>query len=262
MSAAPRTALPVRARVVARAQLGEEQRRQMLGLMHVCYEGVTAERFASDLAQKQHVILLETAEGELVGFSTVRLATETLAGRATELVFSGDTVVHPTYWGSKALQGGFSRFLLARKLRRPGRRVLWLLLSGGYKTYLLMVNNLPRSFPRPGAPPPAGWPDFVAGVARRWFGDQYDQGRGIVRFVEPHYRVRTGIAAIDRETARIPGVAFFQQRNPGHADGDELVCLAECRLRDLGFVLLRVLGARLRRVLRRRRAALPAGRQA
>ena len=97
--------------------LTERQRAQMLALMQVCYAGVSAERFTRDLSEKQYVILLSARRsGELVGFSTLRVAEEQVEGRSVEVVFSGDTVIHPDYWGQKELQVRFGRFMLARKL--------------------------------------------------------------------------------------------------------------------------------------------------
>jgi hypothetical protein len=234
------------ARVVPRHRLAEAEIERMLALMHVCYEGVDTARFRADLAEKQDVILVCVhATGELVGFSTVRRAKERFGGRTTEVIFSGDTIMHPAHWGSKALQAAFSRFVLARKLRRPWRPVLWFLLSGGYKTYLLMVRNLPRAWPRSGEEPPPGWRDFVDGLAARWFGAQFDARLGVVRFIGPHYRVRRGVAPIDDDARRVPEIAFFAAQNPGHAQGDELVCLAELRARDLLRILARIASRRL-----------------
>jgi hypothetical protein len=120
---------------VSRESLTEQQRARMLTLMQVCYAGVSAERFTRDLDEKQYVILLSAwRTGELVGFSTLRVAGEWVEGRPVEVVFSGDPVIHPRYWGPKELQVRFGRFMLARKLRHPLRPLLWLLLSAGYKT--------------------------------------------------------------------------------------------------------------------------------
>ena len=238
---------PLFARVVRRADVDDALRRDMLALMRVCYEGVLPERFASDLDAKQFVILLFVKRTRrLVGFSTLRIARERLDGRVVDLAFSGDTVIHPEYWGTKTLQSAFARFLLGRKLMHPFRPCLWLLLSGGYKTYLIMVHHLPRSFPNRGYAPEPSWRRFLDRIAREWFGDHYDPARGIVRFGADHYRVRTGVAPIDTDTARRPDVAYFVERNPGHADGDELVCLAEIRVLDVVRVLGRILAVQAR----------------
>ena len=228
--------------IVRREGLSEAQRTRMLALMQLCYAGVSAERFARDLAEKQYVILLLVRRtGELVGFSTLRVAEDRMGGQPVELVYSGDTVIHPDHWGQKELQLRFALFTVWRRLRRPLRPVLWLLLSGGYKTYLLSVNNFPLTLPRHDWKPPAERVAFMRGLAARWFGRQYDAERGVLRFEEQNYRVRDGIAPIDRAAAAHPHIAFFAERNPGHVAGEELVCLAEIRLRDLALAVVRIL---------------------
>ncbi|WNG40982.1 hypothetical protein F0U61_50280 [Archangium violaceum] len=232
--------------------LTEHQRAQMLALMQVCYAGVSAERFTRDLAEKQYVILLSTRRsGELVGFSTLRVAEEQVEGRVVEVVFSGDTVIHPDYWGQKELQVRFGCFMLARKLRRPLRPLLWLLLSAGYKTYLLAVNHFPRTVPRHDWEAPSERVSFLRALAERWFGAQYDAERGTVRFTGSHYRVRDGVSPIDRKAAAHADIAFFARSNPGHVDGDELVCLAEIRARDLLWALTELTMKQLRLWTRR-----------
>jgi len=240
---------------VARASLSEAQRAQMLALMQVCYAGVVPERFWSDLDEKQFVILLYARRtGELAGFSTLRVAEEFVEGRAVEVVFSGDTVIHPDHWGQKELQVCFGRFMLARKLRRPLRPLLWLLLSAGYKTYLLAVNHFPRTLPRHDWQPPSERRQLAHALASRWFGAQYEPVLGTVRFAGEHYHVRQGVAPIDRAAAAHPHISFFAHSNPRHVEGEELVCLAEIRLRDLLWALGRLsvkqLGLLTRRGLR------------
>jgi hypothetical protein len=228
--------------IVRREDLTEAQRSQMLALMQLCYAGVSAERFARDLAEKQFAILLYVRRtGELAGFSTLRVAEGRMGGRPVELVYSGDTVIHPDHWGQKELQIQFARFTSWRKLRRPLRPLLWLLLSGGYKTYLLSVNNFPLTLPRRGWEPPAERVTFLRELATCWFGSQYDAALVVLRFEGQHYRVRDGVAPIDRTAAAHPDIAFFAERNPGHVEGEELVCLTEIRLRDLARSVGRIL---------------------
>jgi hypothetical protein len=252
----------LRSRVVPRASLDAAQREAMLALMRLCYEGVSAERFASDLDRKDHVVLVTAPpHDEIVGFTTIQLAEDTIDGRPVDLVYSGDTVLHPDWWGAKTLQMAFGRFVLARRLARPTRRCLWLLLSGGYKTYLIMVHHLPRAFPSRGYEPAPAERAFLARIARDWFGDQFDAARGVVRFAASHYRVRRSVVPLDPATAADPDVAFFLDRNPGHGDGDELVCLAELRAIDLVRVLARMaarqIGFRPRRAPRPEQVGVP-----
>jgi hypothetical protein len=243
---------PLKGAIARREELSESQRAQMLALMQLCYAGVSAERFMLDLEEKQYVILLSLRRtGELVGFSTLRVAEDRMGGRPVELVYSGDTVIHPDHWGQKELQVQFARFTAWRRLRRPLRPLLWLLLSGGYKTYLLSVNNFPRTIPRHDWDAPEERVTFMRELASRWFGLQYDAERGVLRFEQQHYRVRDGVAPIDRAAAAHPHIAFFASCNPGHVNGEELVCLTEVRLRDLARSVGRILVKQVMGVTRR-----------
>lgn len=210
-----------------RQDLDERSRARMLELMKLCYDNVDEARFFADLDHKQHVIVLVDDAGEVQGFSTIRCAAETVDGRPVDLLFSGDTVIHPDHWGAKALQRGFIAFALRHKLRHPLRPLYWLLLSKGYKTYLLLTNNFPSAFPRPGYEPPPAVRALRDRVAAAWWGREYDPTTSILHFEVPRDRVRTGVAPIDPETRERSDVAFFLEKNPRWAEGDELVCMAE-----------------------------------
>jgi len=245
-------------RVLAVPSLSQSQRAQMLSLMHRAYEGVRVERFERDLSRKQYVILIERREdSELVGFSTVLLAREQVGRGSCEVLYSGDTVLHPDYWGHLELQNAFARFAFRRVLRNPTRRVYWLLLSAGYKTYLLMVHYLPKSLPRRDRAPSPEELNLRDGIALRWFGAQYNPVDQIVRFSDPHYRVRRDLAPIDSRAARDPDIAFFATQNPGHHRGDELVCLARVRAVDLIRAIARIAWRRIGRSLARLGRGVP-----
>jgi hypothetical protein len=203
------------------------QRARMLELMVHCYDGVDPVRFAADLAGKQHVLLLEDGGGGLQGFSTLRVADESVEGRPVRILFSGDTVIHPDHWGSKALQEGFVAFAMQQKLRQPFTPLYWLLLSKGYRTYLLLTHYFPRGFPRRDREPPPSLRALRDRVATAWWGAQYDAATEVLRFTEARDRVKVGVGTLSDDALEDPDVAFFAARNPGWADGDELVCLAE-----------------------------------
>ena len=214
-------------------------------LFDAAYVGAERNRFHSDWDDKQWVILLrDPATGDLQGFSTVAITEVCDAllpgGRAT-VVFSGDTVVAPAYWGSKSLQRGFSRLMIRTKLRRPTRPLYWFLISKGYKTYLMLVRACPHAVPRCDRADDVRLRRVRDVVARQRFGADYDRAAGIVRHGARLEAVRPGLCPVDASLLSDPHVAFFVARNPGHVDGDELACVADMRLRDPLRQLLRVL---------------------
>ena len=221
----------LRAAVVAVTAVDARTRLDAWELFEAAYADADRERFEDDFSAKHRVILLRAADGSLQGFSTVHLAALD-RGRGT-LVFSGDTVIAPAYRGTKVLQRAFAALLAGEKLRRPTRPLYWFLISKGFKTYVMLAHAFPQAVPRRDRPGDGDLQRVLDEVARARFGGAYDPVRGVIRHRVAHEAVRDGRCAIDERARRDPDVAFFLQRNPGHADGDELACLARVRLRDV-----------------------------
>lgn len=238
------------ARTLAVGALDAATRDAAFTLLRASYDGTSRDRFEHDLAEKQHIILLHDRDsGALKGFSTVMVrAIDSPRGPAT-VVFSGDTVIDREYWGQKQLQLAFARLLVALKLRAPTRPLYWFLISKGYRTYLLFANAFPCAVPRDGVDDAPALRSMLDALASERFGAEYDVARGVVRYATPHERVRDGIAPATGAALTNRHVRFFVERNPDHASGVELACLADVRLRDLVRALLRISAARWRRAL-------------
>jgi hypothetical protein len=219
----------------------------MWGLFERYYDDVERGRFERDLAEKQDVILLrDRADGSLQGFSTLQVIDDRAGERRFVAVYSGDTVVAEGYWGQSALQVAFVRFVMKCKLRHPTVPVYWYLISKGYKTYLLLTRNFPAYHPRHDRETPPFEAAILDLLGRRKFGDAWKPERGILHFEERLGRLRAGIAPIDPALLSDPDVRFFDEKNPRHAEGDELCCLGRV---DFGMgwffarrVALRALG--------------------
>ena len=215
------------ARVVARSDLSAATVDEAYALFASVYQGTDRARFVRDLSEKQWVVLLHDRESNaLGGFSTVHLQEIMTPRGPASLFFSGDTVVNPAYWGQKTLQLAVARLLLTLKLRQPSRPVYWFLISKGYRTYLMLANAFPRSVPREGEDREDELRALLDRVATERFGESYDPATGIIHHAVPHEHVRDGIAPVSESALRNRHVRFFVERNPHHADGDELACLA------------------------------------
>jgi hypothetical protein len=197
----------------------------MQQLMCRHYEGVSERQFLGDLRDKQWAILL-CDNGRLCGFSTQMLFVHSLAGRRVKILFSGDTVIDKSHWGSLALPIAWGRLMLSLLESDPGMELFWLLTSKGYKTYRFLPVFFREFYPCFEAKTPAYERELLQSVAAERFGDCFDAAAGIVRAKPNAQKLREGVADIDEKRLRDPHVAFFQKMNPGHAQGDELVCLA------------------------------------
>lgn len=212
-------------RLVAVPRLTPEDRASMFGLLDRHFEGVTERRFQLDLGEKNWVLLLDRPDGSLAGFTTLRIdrAVDTPLGERVDVVTSGDTIVAPDAWSSSNLAPSW---IAAVRNLAQDRRIFWLLIVSGWRTYRFLPVFWRRFVPRCNSPTPPPMLQTLRQLARTRFGATFHEEAGVVRFAEPQ-RLRGELAGIPEVRRRNPHVDFFARRNPGHADGDELVCLTE-----------------------------------
>jgi hypothetical protein len=214
----------------AAASLAAGERDAMHALMTEHYEAVPRDRFDADLARKDEVLMLHDGHGGLRGFTTLAWNP---AGELAEgdILFSGDTIIDRSCWGSQELVRAFCR--RAGEWRAAsGRPLFWFLLSKGHRTYLYLPLFARRFHPHPELREPV-WEELASRVARGLFGDAWRPDEGLIRFPASHGHLRRDIAATTRDRRHNPWVRFFLERNPGYADGEELVCLTEMRAGNL-----------------------------
>jgi hypothetical protein len=218
------------ASIVSAANLQTEDRAEMFTLMRKYYDAVTEETFQADLSRKDAVILLRDRNA-IQGFSTLVMLRVTLARKSVYGVFSGDTVIEKRYWGQRALPKAFLRYLFREKLKRPFSPLYWLLISKGYKTYLMMANNFAEHFPRREMEMPPDRKAIAEAFYLKLFPKDYNPATGLIRFPAVACRLKSGVAEISNElTASNPRIAFFEQANPEWRSGVELACLARMTL--------------------------------
>jgi len=211
--------------VVPCSEISPQLFHEMLALMQASYDGVSRESFEADFRRKQWVILLYHS-GRLCGFSTQVLAVHQVNDVPVRILFSGDTIIDPRYWGSLALPVAFARLGLALQAKDPGSPLYWLLISKGYKTYRYLPIFYNDFYPRHDLATPVWEKQVIDQVAQARFGSRYDSFSGCIRGCPGSQRLRPGVADIEDRRLADPHIAFFLKVNPNHAAGDELVCIA------------------------------------
>jgi len=205
--------------------LTADQIATMLRLMQSHYEGVSESQFLADLQEKNWVILLREEE-TIRGFSTQKLFEHSLDGEQVNVLFSGDTIIDKNCWGSQALPIAWGRLMNRLLVEYPQRELYWLLTSKGYKTYRFLPVFFCEYFPQYAVESPPEMKRLRDSLAAKRFGARFNPDTGVLRAEMGAQRLRGGIAELDDQRLRDPYIAFFAQCNPGHARGDELVCLA------------------------------------
>jgi hypothetical protein len=191
------------------------------------YGGATRAQFDLDLCAKSEVFLLQDADTQLQGFSTLAVTDFEFESEILRILFSGDTIIAREHWGSQALAFAWLRHAGDLVRARPTTRHFWFLIVKGHRTFRYLPAFAREFHPHWERSTPPQTARLMHALAAERFGAAYDPDRGIVHFEQTHGFLAPPHSDVSaRERAR-PEVEFFLRRNPGYLRGDELVCLCE-----------------------------------
>jgi hypothetical protein len=225
MSHVTETASATTARLVSRSELTADDLAEMYRLLTQHFEGVTIEQFHRDTAEKNWVVLIERSE-QLVGFSTILAYETSFEGASLSVIYSGDTIVAPEAWNASTLPRAWIESVVKLRQLYPCGPYVWLLITSGFRTYRFLPVFWREFYPQCDSLTPPYCQRLTDQLAAERFDRQYDAATGVVRFAKPQ-RLRGTLAEIPTGRMADPHVAFFASRNPGYAQGDDLVCLTE-----------------------------------
>ncbi|MFK5923696.1 MAG: hypothetical protein QM496_16075 [Verrucomicrobiota bacterium] len=209
---------------------------RMFKLFSAAYDHVSHEVFAEDLSWKDEVILLLDDSGELQGFTTLAFNPKGLWISSGDVLFSGDTIIDPAYWGSNELVRAFCE--RAGEWRASsGRRLFWMLISKGHRTFLFLPLFAKRFFPHP-KNQEIVLSEVVDTASRHLFGNAWFKDRGVIHFTESLGQLKPELVEATWQRREKTMVRYFIEKNPGFAAGDELVCLTEMDTDNLKRVAL------------------------
>ena len=210
---------------LARTDLTPADIQSMFCVFSESFEDATLDIFKRDLNSKNWVILLWDGEsGALEGFSTLALYETSFNDQPLSVVYSGDTIIRPAYWGTPELPRSWIKTVIEKSAGMP-QPLYWLLISSGYKTYRFLSVFYNEFYPCYDKPTPPEMQTLMDYLAAQRFGADYHPELGIARFTTGATPLRDGVAEVTDERLRDPHVTFYLARNPGHVNGDELVCL-------------------------------------
>lgn len=206
----------------------------MYGIFEQYYLNTTIQIFEQDLMEKTGIFIIRDPKTNvIVGFSTVTERHFKVNGLTHHAFFSGDTIVEQAYWGSRALQRAMYRYIIRFKLKYPTQPVYWMLISKGFKTYLLLANNYFTYYPHCEQKHQRLEP-LVNAYCQQYFNDYFDLNSGLLNFGDDYQSLRPDIAPITPEMRnQSKKIAFFEHKNPTWSEGTELPCIGEIHWRDL-----------------------------
>ncbi len=224
-------------KIIAVRELSRAIQERMFTLFAAAYDHVDRKAFAEDLSWKDEVILLMDDTGELQGFTTLAFNPKGFSHPKGDILFSGDTIIDPAYWGSSELVRAFCE-RSGEWRAESGKKLYWMLISKGHRTFLFLPLFAKRFSPHPEYQD-AVLEEVVDTASRHLFGDAWIPERGIVRFAQSLGQLKPELVEATWQRSDKPMVRYFIERNPGFASGDELVCLTELDAENLKRVALR-----------------------
>jgi hypothetical protein len=230
--------------VLSRDLVSASRREEMFALMDRYYEGVDRGAFFVDMDEKHWVIVLRDLRSDAVcGFSTQMLLDVDVGGRAVKAVFSGDTIIAPEHWGDNTLARLWGRLALRLIEELDSQELYWFLISKGYKTYRFLPLFFHEFYPRHETKTPPWAQDVIHSLGRYKYPALYDAAHGVIRATDGKDRLRAEVAPLTAARLRDPHVRFFATRNPGHARGEELCCIAPLTRANFTSAAYRVIGS-------------------
>lgn len=223
------------------ASLGRGDRDQMFSLYETYYDATHRDRFESDLAEKDAVVVIRR-KGGIIGFSTFLVREQRIDGQPIHYLFSGDTVLHSASWGDPVLLRAWFRAAGAVKARIGDDRLFWFSIMMGHRTFRILPNFF-RDFVPAIDPPEHSTSSARPGVARlerirnaiakTRYGAHFDPATGLIDFGPSQGHLRQEWAGVEETATRNRFAAFFLRANPHHYRGVELACLAEFDMANL-----------------------------
>lgn len=215
-----------RATIHAPGELNGATRREMFDLLARHFVGVERAAFERDLDEKDWVVLVRDERGQVAGFTTLLRLEASVAGEQIVAFYSGDTIVQESARSSLELHRAWACHVWEMSRREAPARVFWFLVSCGYKTYRFLPIFFRTYYPAIGCESEDRLKRYADCLAQQRFPQEYDAGRGIVEFSRPT-PLRSDVADVTPERLLDAHVAYYVARNPGHALGYGLACLAE-----------------------------------
>jgi hypothetical protein len=170
--------------------------------------------------------------GELAGLVSLQVRPVIWRGHTRIIIFTSSVVADERFRGRNLVLKTGLRLLLREKLRRPFARAYWFFDTFSYKSYLILARNLREFWPHRSRSTPPDTAAFIDSLASEHYGPDWDPVTGVARR-SGYKQLRPDTAPIDNKLRDDPDVGFFESANPGHREGDMLVCLAPLTARNL-----------------------------
>ena len=213
-------------------------------LTHEFYD-VEREYSETELSKRQRIALFRM-NGVLLGMAAIDVVPAEFRGRRLIALYTSHVLIRENWRGRNLIQKLGLRTFLATRLQHPTRSIYWFFDTFSYKSYLLLTRNFRQFWPRYEEPTPEACGALIDQLATQIYGPAWRPARGVaVRSGQK--RLRATAAPLQLGPDAAPELEFFARSNPGHAEGDMLICLCPLTAANWLSVVRKALERRRRR---------------
>ncbi len=187
--------------------------------------------YAENELFRRELIARFRVDGELVGMACIDILPVQFRGRSIAVILTTHVLLREEWRGRNLIQRLGWRTWLRTKLRYPFRPIYWFFDTYSYKSYLLLPRNFVTYWPRRDAPTPETERALIDQLAVENYGSGWRPKLGLVLRSGRERLLETTAPLTDAELAD-PDIRFFAEANPGHAEGDMLLCLCPLDLKN------------------------------
>jgi len=189
---------------------------------------------------RQIALFRSRGNRKLVGMASMDVYPISFRGRRLVVIYTTHVLLRKEYRGHNLIQRLGARVFWNTWWRFPFRSVYWFFETFSYKSYLLLPRNFREFWPRPEQKMPEQERALMDQLARETYGAAWHPHRGIVAR-SGKKRLRPDAAPLNNNVPLTPELRFFSTANPGHAEGDMLVCLCPLTLSNWFNVAVRAI---------------------
>jgi len=182
----------------------------------------------AELRQRQCIATFRMNDS-LLGMAAIDVYPAEFRGQKLVVIATRHVLIREAWRGRNLLQKLGARTFLATRLQHPLRPIYWFFDTFSYKSYLLLPRNFRQFWPRREEPVPEPRAALISQLAMQTYGEAWRPELGVV-VRSGQKRLRSSAAPLVLGPGADPELEFFARANPGHPDGDMLICLCPLTL--------------------------------
>lgn len=201
------------------------------GLYKNYYKGVDEAYFLNNFRQRDYALLFSIeGQEEIKGFSLQEVIPMSIDGKEIVVIWAGDILIHPDYWGKNDYKLKLSEFCVKILEENPDKFVYRIATPKGYKTYKIVQKLVHQFYISPDNP---DYPTLEGKIIDKVLLSKYPPHiyNSHTKMVVPEpeedaHRLSDGFAQIGAKELEDPYIRFFYEKNPDYARGNEIVTIA------------------------------------